>query len=77
MCKWCNNTIIRNKTNSMITSWSDEDLEKLSNPNNHRIRWDNIEYHWEHKINGYKWETHCIDSFEENFILKVIKSQIN
>jgi hypothetical protein len=39
----------------MITSWSDEDLEKLSNPNNHRIRWDNIEYHWEHKINGHKW----------------------
>jgi hypothetical protein len=65
MCKWCNNTIIRNKTNSMITSWSDEDLEKLSNPNNHRIRWDNIEYHWEHKINGHKWEPHCIDGFED------------
>lgn len=46
------------------TSWSDSDLEKLTNPKNHRIRFDGYEYVWEHKINK-SWERHAIHNFED------------
>jgi len=46
------------------TSWSDEDLESLCNPNNHKIYFDGFEYWWQHKIHGNKWETHSIQPYD-------------
>ena len=46
------------------TSWSDNDLEKLTDPKNHRIRFDGYEYVWEHKINN-SWERHAVNNFED------------
>ena len=37
------------------TSWSDSDLEKLTNRDNHRIRYNGFEYVWEHRLSS-KWE---------------------
>jgi hypothetical protein len=46
--------------NMLKTSWSDEDLKKLCEPTNHRIRYDGYEYVWEHRVNGNKWELHSV-----------------
>jgi hypothetical protein len=47
-----------------ITSWSDEQLEKLCDPKNHRIRYDGFEYWWEHKLVSNNWDLHYIEGFE-------------
>ena len=33
-----------------ITSWSDQDLESLCLPENHKITFDGYEYWWYHKM---------------------------
>jgi hypothetical protein len=48
------------------TSWTNEQLEKLSLPSNHKITYDGFEYWWHHKINGNKWELHYINSTEDS-----------
>ena len=47
-----------------ITSWSNEELELLCKPENHKITFDGFEYWWLHKIHGNKWELHCIEGFD-------------
>ena len=47
------------------TSWTDEHLDKLCIPSNHKITYDGYEYWWMHKINGKKWELHYIEGQEE------------
>ena len=34
------------------TSWSDQDLESLCLPENHKITFDGFEYWWYHKLHG-------------------------
>ena len=46
------------------TSWSDEDLESLCNPNNHKIYFDGFEYWWQHKIHGNTWEIHSVQPYD-------------
>ena len=46
-----------------ITSWSNQDLKALCNPNNHKIMYDGFEYWWLHKIHGNKWELHSIKGY--------------
>lgn len=46
------------------TSWSNDDLKKLTNPLNHRIIYDGYNFVWEHNIND-KWELHCIKLFND------------
>jgi hypothetical protein len=48
-----------------ITSWSDEQLEKLCDPKNHRIRYDGFEYWWEHKLVSNNWDIHYLEGFED------------
>ena len=48
------------KDNMLKTSWSNEQLEKLCEPKNHRIRFDGFDYVWEHRIDGNKWELHSV-----------------
>ena len=48
------------------TSWSDEELSKLSIPGNHKITYDGYEYWWYHKVNGKKWELHFINGTEDS-----------
>ena len=48
-----------------ITSWSDEQLEKLCNPRNHRIRYDGFEYWWEHKLISNNWDVHYLEGFKD------------
>ena len=43
------------------TSWSDSDLEKLTNRDNHRIRYNGFEYVWEHRLSS-KWELQTLSS---------------
>lgn len=45
------------------TSWTSNELEKLCNPDNHKITYDRYQYRWYHNING-KWEIHSIKCFE-------------
>ena len=47
------------------TSWSDDDLEKLSRKKNHRVRYNGHNYIWEHRLKGNKWEKHSIDCYAE------------
>ena len=47
------------------TSWSNEHLDKLSDPLNHKVIYDGYEYRWFHKINGNKWELHFINGYED------------
>lgn len=48
-----------------MTSWSDLQLEELSDLSNHKVVPDTAgEYNWMHKLNG-KWEIHSIKVFEE------------
>tara|TARA_R110000803_G_scaffold123413_1_gene191346 strand:+ start:1293 stop:1751 length:459 start_codon:yes stop_codon:yes gene_type:complete len=51
------------------TSWSDEQLEKLCVPSNHKITYDGYEYWWYHKLNGKKWEIHYINGSSDYTIL--------
>ena len=46
------------------TSWSNKELEKLCNPENHKIVYDGFDYRWFHRING-KWEIHSIYYFKD------------
>jgi len=48
-----------------ITSWSDQDLESLCFPENHKITFDGYEYWWYHKLHGNKWDLHYINGFED------------
>jgi|TARA_R110001592_G_scaffold359505_2_gene666259 hypothetical protein len=48
-----------------ITSWSDQDLESLCLPENHKITFDGYEYWWYHKIHGNKWDLHYINGFKD------------
>lgn len=48
-----------------ITSWSDQDLEALCNPENHKITFDGYEFWWYHKIHGNKWDLHYVNGFED------------
>ena len=56
---------MNDKLQSIKTSWSDEQLDKLCVASNHRISYDGYEYVWEHKINGNSWEVHCITRYED------------
>lgn len=47
------------------TSWTNEQLEKLSDPNNHKIIYDGFEFWWYHKINDNNWDLHYIEGFED------------
>lgn len=47
-----------------ITSWSDDELELLTRPENHKIVFDGYEFWWYHKTHGNKWDLHCINSFD-------------
>ena len=48
-----------------MTSWSDLQLEELSNRTNHKVVPDIAgEFNWMHNING-KWELHSVKVFEE------------
>tara|TARA_R110000772_G_scaffold268686_3_gene397522 strand:- start:6366 stop:6785 length:420 start_codon:yes stop_codon:yes gene_type:complete len=49
----------------MKTSWNNEQLQKLINPNNHRIKFNGVEFDWDHKINGV-WETHSIYKYKDS-----------
>lgn len=48
-----------------ITSWSNEELELLCKPENHKIIFDGFEFWWYHKIHGNKWDLHYIEGFED------------
>jgi hypothetical protein len=48
-----------------ITSWSDEELELLCNPENHKITFDGYMFWWYHKIHGNRWDLHYIEGFED------------
>lgn len=54
-----------NNTSQSKTSWSDSHLTQLTDPKNHRIRWDRVGYIWEHKLDG-KWELHSIFKYREH-----------
>jgi len=41
------------------TSWSDDHLLQLTDPHNHRIRYDRVGFIWEHYLDG-KWELHSV-----------------
>mgnify|MGYP003676021954 CR=1 FL=1 len=48
-----------------MSSWSDLQLEQLSNRTNHKVVPDTAgEFRWMHKLNS-KWEIHSIKVFEE------------
>ena len=48
-----------------MTSWTTEELEQLSDLDNHKIVRDSAgEYLWKHKLDN-KWEMHSIKVFEE------------
>jgi len=55
-----------NRTDTLrdMTSWTDEQLETLCKPENHKIIFDGYEYFWHHKLNGNKWEIHSVYSFD-------------
>jgi hypothetical protein len=48
-----------------ITSWNDEQLDKLCDPRNHRIKYDGLEYWWEHKLVSNNWDLHYIEGFDD------------
>ena len=48
-----------------VTSWSNEELELLCKPENHKITFNGFEFWWYHKIHGNKWELHYIEGFED------------
>lgn len=48
-----------------ITSWSNEELELLCNPENHKIIFDGHSFWWYHKIHGNRWDLHYINSFDD------------
>lgn len=48
-----------------ITSWSNEELELLCKPENHKITFDGFEFWWYHKIHGNKWSLHYIEGFKD------------
>ena len=49
----------------IMTSWSDKDLECLSQLENHKIVQDiEGEYRWMHRLSGGKWDIHSIQVFE-------------
>lgn len=55
----------RTETLGDMTSWTDEQLEILCKPENHKITFDGYEYFWYHKLNGNKWEIHSVYSFDD------------
>ncbi len=47
------------------TSWSDDHLLQLTDPSNHRIRYDRVGYIWEHCLDG-KWSLHSIFKYRSH-----------
>ena len=47
-----------------ITSWDDDQLEKLCDFKNHRIIYDGYNYVWENNITGH-WKLHSIKLFDD------------
>jgi len=47
-----------------MSSWTDEQLEQLSNPDNHKISYDGWEWVWYHNIDG-KWTQHAVQLFTD------------
>ncbi|MDB9963725.1 hypothetical protein OAD50_01440 [Vicingaceae bacterium] len=47
------------------TSWTDNHLIQLSNPQNHRIRVDKVGFIWEHQLDG-KWDLHSVFKYQEH-----------
>ena len=47
------------------TSWSDDHLLQLTDPSNHRIRYDKVGYIWEHRLDG-KWSLHSIFKYRSH-----------
>jgi len=52
------------ETDMNKTSWSNEELEMLCKPENHKITFDGFEFWWYHRVNGNKWDLHYIEGFE-------------
>ena len=52
-------------TNTFKTSWTDEQLFKLSSSDNHKVvKLRSGDYMWKHNINE-EWENHCISTFDD------------
>ena len=49
---------------SISSSWSTEDLESLTQIDNHKIMFDGFEYYWVRKLK-LKWEKHFILNFKD------------
>lgn len=47
------------------TSWTNEELEKLCDPTNHRIIYDGYDYWWQHKLISNNWDNHYLEGFED------------
>jgi len=47
-----------------MSSWTDEQLEQLSNPDNHKISYDGWEWVWYHNIDG-AWTQHSVQLFAD------------
>jgi len=48
-----------------MNSWTNEQLELLCKPENHKIIFDGYEYKWHHKLDGNKWDLHSVYTFED------------
>lgn len=48
-----------------MTSWTNDELELLCKPENHKIVFDGYEYKWYHKLDGNKWDMHSVYAFED------------
>lgn len=48
-----------------MTSWTNDELELLCKPQNHKIVFDGYEYKWYHKLDGNKWDIHSVYTFED------------
>ena len=48
-----------------MTTWTNDQLELLCKPENHKIIFDGYEYKWYHKLDGNKWDLHSVYTFED------------
>lgn len=46
------------------TSWTDNELEQLYKPYNHKIEFDGYQYKWLHKLDGV-WNIHSLKLFDD------------
>lgn len=47
-----------------MTSWSNEDLRKLCDVKNHKIKYDGYDFRWYHRIKGNAWDIHSVTIYE-------------